>query len=118
MKEVSLYIMAAFYILGGINHFARPKFYLRIIPHYIPWHKAVNYTSGAAEILLGLLLFYPPYSGYASWAVILLLIVIFPANINHLTTAKPGRGLPIWVLYFRLPLQGLFILWAWWHTSS
>ena len=116
MKELSLYIMAAFYIMGGLNHFVLPKFYLRIIPRYIPWHKAVNYVSGAVEILLGVLLLYPPSSRLAAWGIIALLIVVFPANINHLISAKRGRGLPIWALYLRLPFQGVLMLWAWWHT--
>ena len=116
MKEISLYIMAALYVVAGVYHFARPKFYLRIIPLYIPWHKAVNSITGAAEILLGLLLLYPPYSRIAAWGIIALLIAVFPANVNHLTSAKPGRGIPIWALYLRLPFQGFLILWAWWHT--
>ena len=62
MKEISLYIMAVLYILAGANHFVKPKFYLRIMPPYIPWHKAMIYISGAAEIFLGLLLLCPPLS--------------------------------------------------------
>lgn len=117
MKDISLYIMAVLYIMAGVNHFVKPKFYLRIIPGYLPWHKVVNYISGAAEILLGLLLLYPPYSSYAAWGIVALLVAVFPANINHLTSAKPGRGLPVWALYLRLPFQGVLILWAWWYTS-
>jgi uncharacterized membrane protein len=117
MKEISLYVMAALYILAGANHFIWPKFYLRIIPRYIPWQKAVNYVSGAAEILLGVMLLFPSYRILAAWSLIILLIAIFPANVNHLKSAKPGKGLPLWVLYIRLPFQGILILWAWWHTN-
>ena len=116
MKEYSLYIMAVLYILAGANHFVNPKLYLRIIPPYIPWHKAMNYISGAAEIFLGLLLLCPPLSTLAARGIIVLLIAIFPANVYHITSAKPGKGIPIWALYLRIPLQGVFILWAWWHT--
>jgi uncharacterized membrane protein len=116
MKEISLYVMAALYILAGANHLVRPKFYLRIIPRFIPWHKAVNYASGTAEILLGIMLLFPSYRIQAAWSLIFLLIAIFPANVNHLTSAKPGKGLPIWALFIRLPFQGILILWAWWHT--
>ncbi len=116
MKEISLYIMAVLYILAGINHFVNPKFYLRIIPPYIPWHKAVNYISGATEIALGLLLLYPPYSNSGAWGIIVLLIAVFPANIYHLTSVKPGRGIPLWILTLRIPFQGVLILWAWWYT--
>ncbi|MBL4594822.1 MAG: DoxX family protein [Flavobacteriales bacterium] len=110
--------MAGIYILAGIYHFVNPKFYLKIIPPYIPWHKAVNYLSGATEIILGVLLFYPPYATFAAWGIMGLLIAIFPANIYHLTSAKPGKGIPIWVLWLRIPLQGLFIWWARWYTFT
>ena len=116
MKEISLYIMAVLYILAGINHFVSPKFYLHIIPPYIPGHKAVNYISGGTEISLGLLLLYPPYSALGAWGIIVLLVAVFPANIYHLTSAKPGRGIPIWILVLRIPFQGVLILWAWWYT--
>ena len=116
MKEISLYFMASFYVLAGLNHFIKPKFYLRIIPPYIPWHRAVNFITGGAEIFLGLLLIYPPYSTLAAWSIIALLIAVFPANVYHLTSAKHWKGIPVGALYLRLPFQGIFSLWAWWHT--
>ncbi|MFT7154621.1 MAG: putative membrane protein [Bacteroidia bacterium] len=116
MKDISLYVMAAFYVFAGVNHFLKPKFYLRLMPPYLPWHKAMNYLSGVIEVLLGVLLFFPAYSTIAAWGVIALLIAVFPANIYHLTSAKPGGKEPIWGLWLRLPFQALFLLWAWWHT--
>ncbi|MCZ6692580.1 MAG: DoxX-like family protein [Bacteroidetes bacterium] len=110
--------MAILYILAGANHFVKPKFYLGIMPPYIPWHKAMIYISGAAEIIFGLLLFYPPLSTLGAWGIIVLLIAIFPANIYHLTSAKSGKGIPFWALYLRIPFQGVLILWAWWHTFT
>jgi uncharacterized membrane protein len=92
MKDISLYVMAAFYVFAGVNHFLKPKFYLRLMPPYLPWHKAMNYLSGVIEVLLGVLLFFPAYSTIAAWGVIALL------------------------LWLRLPFQALFLLWAWWHT--
>lgn len=108
--------MASLYILAGINHFVNPKFYLKIIPPYIPWHNAMNYLSGVAEIIFGLLLFYPPYSTFAAWGIIALLIAIFPANIYHLASAKVSGKIPVWILWLRTPFQGIFIWWAWWYT--
>ena len=116
MKEFSLYIMAAFYIFAGYYHFKNPKFFLRIIPPYLPWHKMLNYVSGAIEIFLGLLLLCPEYRAIAAWGIIALLIAVLPANIYHLQSTKPGGKEPVWVLWLRLPFQGVFILWAWWYT--
>ena len=116
MKDISLYIMAAFYVVAGVNHFLKPKFYLRLMPPYLPWHKPLNYLSGVIEVFLGLLLLDACCSIKAAWGIIALLIAVFPANIYHLQSAQPGGKEPIWGLWLRLPFQGLFILWAWWHT--
>ena len=48
-----LYVMAVMYILAGINHFRRPRLYLKIIPPYFPKPKLLNALSGFAEIALG-----------------------------------------------------------------
>ena len=116
MKDISLYIMAAFYIFAGYNHFKNPKFYLHMMPPYLPWHRTLNYLSGAIEVFLGLLLLCPEYSTAAAWGIIALLIAVYPANIYHLTSAKPGGKFPKWGLWLRLPFQAVFIAWAWWHT--
>jgi len=104
--------MAVLYILAGINHFVMPQFYLRIMPRYIPFHRFMVIASGVAEIGLGVLLLLPEYKTWAAWGIIALLIAIFPANIHHLTSRKPGKGPTAWVLWFRLPIQGLLIWWA------
>ena len=100
--------MASLYIVAGIYHFINPKFYLKIMPPYIPWHKAMNYISGGAEVILGLLLFFTTYSTIAAWGIITLLFAVFPANIYHLSSAKPNRGIPLWILWLRIPFQSRF----------
>jgi uncharacterized membrane protein len=116
VKLVSLHVMAGFYTLAGIAHFANPKFFLRIMPPYIPWHKPIVYLSGLAEIGLGILLLLPEYSSWAAWGIIALLIAVFPANLYHFTSGGAGMRIPKWALALRLPLQAVLIAWAWWHT--
>lgn len=108
--------MSGFYLLAGITHFAKPKMYMRIMPHYIPFHKPLVYISGAFEIGLGVLLLFPAYTTLAAWGIIALLIAVFPANVHQLTSSKPGKGLPRWMLITRLPFQLVLIFWAYWHT--
>lgn len=109
--------MVIFYLLNGINHFRVPTFYLRIIPPQLPFPQTLNYISGAAEILLAMLLVIPATSKIGAWGVIALLIAIFPANIYHYTSAGAGMDISQAVLAWRLPLQLLFIAWAYWHTT-
>ena len=116
IKEISLYIMAIFYIIAGLNHFKNPKFYLKIMPPYLPFHNWLNWISGVAEIVLGIMLFIPEYRSLAAWGIIALLIAIFPANIYHFTSKGKTLPTPMWFLYVRLVLQFVLIYWAWIYT--
>src|SRR5450432_1716635 len=120
MKSVGLYFMSVFYIAAGIYHFIKPKGYVRIMPLLIPssLHLQLVYISGACEILLGLLLIPVCTRMFAAWAIIALLIAVFPANIqmtiNYFQYNNPYK----WLTLARLPLQGLLIYWAWTVTGN
>jgi len=111
-----LYLMALLYILAGINHFRKPGMYIRIIPPAFKNPKLINNLSGAAEIILGILLILPATTTFAAWGIIALLIAVFPANIYMLQNKKAGFGLPLWILFIRLPLQIVLIYWAYQYT--
>ena len=111
-----LYLMAALYVLAGLNHFRVPKIYIRMIPPSLPSPKTLNILSGLAELLLGIALCIPVVSSWAAWGIIALLIAIFPANIFMYTNDRAGMGLPKWLRLARLPLQLLLILWAYLYT--
>ena len=101
---------------AGVMHFANPEFFMRIMPPYLPLHAELVIVSGVCEILLGILLLVPQASRLAAWGVVALLIAVFPANIylyqnQNLTPSSP------FIHFLRLPLQGVFILWAYWHTK-
>ena len=111
MEKYSIYIMSALYIIAGFNHFIRPKIYLRMMPPSLPNHPLLNYLSGAAEIILGACLLAPNLQSMAAWGIIILLILIFPANVYMLTSGKFNK-IPKWILWARLPLQLVLIWWA------
>jgi uncharacterized membrane protein len=114
-KIVSKYLLAIFMVGAGTMHFVRTDFYVKIMPPYLPLHRELVYLSGVFEIVLGVSLFIPRLSQFAAWGIIALLIAVFPANIyvyQH-QDLVPGSS----ILHFlRLPLQGVFLLWAYWHT--
>jgi len=111
-----LYLMGAIYILAGLNHFRNPRMYVKIIPDYLPYPKLLNVLSGFAEIIGGILLCIPAYSSFGAWIIIAILIAVFPANLFMVTHKKASFGLPKWILWSRLPLQILLILWAYIYT--
>ena len=119
-KTVLLWVMGIFYVAAGAMHFARPDFYVPMMPPYLPAHLALIYLSGLAEAILGLAVLVPATRARAAWGLIVLLIAIFPANIHialhdiPVFGAREGAG--IWN-FVRLPVQGLLIVWAWWYTG-
>lgn len=107
--------MAVLYTAAGINHFINPRLYVKIIPPYLPAPVMLNYAAGAAEVILGIALFFPALRPWAAWGIIALLIAVFPANLYMY---QQGLGsIPSWALLLRLPLQLVLIAWAWWYTS-
>lgn len=118
VKTILLWLLGIFFVVAGINHFRDPGFYLKMMPPYIPWHRAMVAISGVAESLLGLAVLYPKTRRLAGWGIIALLIAVFPANVymyghpSLFPNIKPGA------LLIRLPLQGLMIAWAWWVSSD
>jgi uncharacterized membrane protein len=115
MRFLSRLLLAAFMIIAGIMHFARPAFFLQIMPPYLPAHRELVFISGVCELLLGLLLLRKRWSRTAAWGVVALLIAVFPANI-HLFQNQHLLPAPPLVHLLRLPLQGVFIVWALRHT--
>jgi uncharacterized membrane protein len=100
-----------FFIVAGANHFVNPKPYLSIMPSYLPAHAALVQISGVAEILGGIGVFPARTRRFAAWGLILLLVSVFPANLNSALHGIPG-SLPGWVLWCRLPLQPVLIWWV------
>jgi uncharacterized membrane protein len=112
-----LYVMAILYIAAGINHFRVPKLYYKIIPPLFKNKKFFNEMAGLLEFSFGILLFFPDLYNLGCWALIILLILIFPSNIYMFTNREASLGLPKWLLLLRLPLQILLILWAYHYTT-
>ncbi len=115
IKTISKYLLAIFMIIAGIMHFANPAFFLKIMPPYLPLHKELVLLSGVFELVLGVLLLIPQTSRMAAWGIVALLIAVFPANLYLYQHQDILPASPI-IHFLRLPLQGLFILWAYWHT--
>ncbi len=109
-------LLALFFIVSGANHFLSPHFYLAIVPPYLPWHAQLVAISGAAEIAGGLGILFPRTRKMAAWGLMALLVAVFPANIQTISTGAmiAGHAIPTCLLWLRLPLQLVFGLWVYW----
>ena len=107
-------ILGLAFIGVGILHFTRPKFFLAIMPPWIPMHKEAVAVSGAAEIAGGLALIPDATAKPAGIWLTALLLAVFPANVHM--AVDQGQiermamaGIPRWALYARLPLQPVIV---------
>ena len=117
LRTISKLLMALLMVGAGTMHFVKPDFFLKIVPPYLPYHLEIVYVSGVCEILLGICLLIPATSTAAAWGVIVLLIVVFPANIYLFQHQEIVPASPT-IHFLRLILQGVLIVWAYWHTRS
>jgi uncharacterized membrane protein len=117
-SPISLLLLAIFFIAAGVNHFLNPDTYLAMMPPALPFPKALNVISGAAEVLGGIGVLLPHYRRAAGWGLMALLLAVFPANIHVAMNGWEGVDLAPWVLWARLPFQILFMVWVYFATLA
>lgn len=113
-------ILAVGMVIVGVMHFTSPEPFVRIVPDVLPYPLELVYSSGLIEIVAGAGLLFPPVSHIAAWMLVVLYIVVFPANLYQAIHNIPVSGLPhdpplIWL---RLPMQALLVACAWWMTQD
>ena len=118
LLHYSKFLLGIFFIIAGISHFANTPFFLKIVPPYLPYPLLLVYVSGIAEVLLGGSLLFRQTQKWAAWGIIILLIAVFPANIYMAQHPELFPEFAKIGLYFRLPIQGLLILWVYQFTKK
>ena len=119
-KLITIYFMSIAYAYVGVRHFIDPDFFLAIMPNYLTFHLEFVYLTGIAEVVLGLMLLSKKTRKTGAIGLIILLILVFPANI-HLVQSELSQsilGVTKSQSMYRLPFQGLFILIAYWHSKN
>ncbi len=111
-KTLPRNLLGALFIGAGALHFLKTEMYLKVMPPYLPFSKALVLISGAVSVLLGALLMIERTRRLAAWGIILYLIVVFPVNIHMALHPEVFSALPAWVYWARLPFQILMIAWA------
>jgi uncharacterized membrane protein len=103
-------LVGPLFVVAGALHFKRTRWYLSIMPDYLPAHRELVYASGVAEIAGGAGLMLPAARRVAGWWLIAMLVAIFPANVwmaqhPERYPVPGGRA----ALIARLPFQAVFI---------
>ena len=111
MGKIAMAIMLLF---TGSSHFFKTGEMVQMMPDFLPYKIQLVYFTGALDLGFAIALLLPRYAKWTTIALILFFLAILPANIIgsfkkvHLGGMENGPA----YLYFRIPLQFLFIGWA------
>jgi uncharacterized membrane protein len=109
--------LAMLFVFTGGAHFTRFKHDMAaIIPDPLPRGMWVIYLTGVLEIAGAIGLMIPKFQRLAAICLILLLIAMFPANVNAALNDIPIAGQPPTPLLPRTLMQLLFIGMLWWTS--
>ena len=110
-----LLLTGVIFIVAGILHFVMPRFYLAIMPPYLPRPLLLVHASGVFEVLGGIGLLVPATRTAAAVGLILLLIAVLPANVEMLRLSQQRGASAAFqaACWLRLPLQPLLMWWVW-----
>jgi uncharacterized membrane protein len=107
-------------VAAGLLHFVIPRSYARIVPPALGHARSLVAVTGVAEIVAGALLALPRTRRIGAWATLVLLVVVWPANLKMaLDGGLAGAGFPLdspSVAWVRVPLQVPLLVWAWRQT--
>lgn len=109
--------MSAMLVFTAVAHFVFTKGMAKILPDLIPYKIEIIYLTGIIEIVAAIGLLTPSFRVITAWLLIAFFILILPANIyasikqiDYQKGTADGNGLNY--LWFRIPLQILFIVWT------
>jgi uncharacterized membrane protein len=103
------WVVAFAFSVSGVIHLAHPRTFTGIVPGVLPWHTALVVVSGVAELVCAYGLW--RRQRWAGVAAAVLLVAIWPANLQDAITTQRGHDLTSSVLtWVRFPLQ-LPLIW-------
>ena len=116
-REAGRLALVIMFLFTGLSHFSSLKYdFAAMIPDPLPNGLWVIYLAGVFEIAGALGLLIPRTRRLAGICLVLLLVALFPANVNAIVNGIPLGGnapTPLWV---RAPMQLLYIGMVWWTS--
>ena len=119
IKILLLCLLVAFYLFMGSMHLINPEMYFSMMPSWLPQQRGLIILSGVVEIILAMLLIPVKTRATAAQFIIVMLLVFFfvihiPESYNYYQTDNAKFTASI----IRLPIQFLFIAWAWMFSKK
>lgn len=108
------FALAAMLILTGVAHFTSTEALAQMLPPLLPGAVALVYATGALELAAAALLLWrrDRQTPWLGWALAAFFFGLLPANVYSALAEVGLGGHGAAYLWFRVPLQALFIGWA------
>lgn len=114
-RNAGLGALAVMFLVTSTAHFNAMKHDLAaMMPEPLPDGLWIIYLTGLFEIAGAIGLLIPSTRKLAGIGLVLMLIAVFPANVNAALNGIPLGGEPPTPLWLRTPMQILFIGMVWW----
>jgi uncharacterized membrane protein len=106
--------LATMLVFTASAHFTSTRRELiAMVPPGLPHPELLVTLTGVAEALGPVLLLVPATRPLAACGLCVLFVLMLPANISAARRQLTLRGRPATALWLRIPMQLLFISWAW-----
>lgn len=116
-QHSACYALAVMFVFTAGAHFHRMKHDLvRMVPAMFPRPLLLVYFTGVLEFLGAAGLLLPRFRSRAGICLIVLLIALFPANVNAAMKRATLAGRPATPLWLRAPMQLMLIGLLWWSS--
>lgn len=117
VRYAGLFVVFAWFTLGGMGHFLNTEFFVQIMPPYIPYflHKPLVFFSGVFEVLFAMGVLIPFFRKWVGYLLIALTVAVTPANV-HMWLNAEIFSMDENALLLRLMFQVVLVAIIWWST--
>ncbi len=108
--------LSLMFLFAGVGHFINTQIMTQLLPSWVPMPMLVIYITGIIGFVVAAGLLNSGTRRDFGWIAIILFILFLPADIYgaYSRVELGGHELGLKYLVLRIPLQMIFIFWAYW----
>jgi len=112
--ESARFALATMFAFTAVSHFApMRKDLIAMVPPALPRPDLLVFATGVLEVAGAAGLLFGATQFWAACGLILLMAAMLPANVSAARRGIGIRGRAATPLWLRVPMQILFVIWAW-----
>jgi uncharacterized membrane protein len=118
-QGAAVWALAVMFLFTASAHFTKmKKDLMNMVPKALPNPAFLVHSTGVLEVLGAVGLLVPSTRELAGLCLVLLMVAMFPANVNAAMKGVPMGGRPPTPLWLRIPMQVLFVALTLWASQA